>query len=46
MDQQGTAAETVQEQLVSNPDYQVKIAELRSRILGQWTAAQESGELS
>ncbi len=44
MEQHETAADAVQEQLVSNPDYQVEIAELRSRILGRWTAAQESGD--
>jgi hypothetical protein len=44
MEQQETAADAVQEQLVSNPDYQVEIAELRSRILGRWTAAQKSGD--
>ena len=44
MEQQETAADALQEQLVSNPAYQVEIAELRSRILGRWTAAQESGE--
>jgi uncharacterized protein (DUF433 family) len=44
LEQQETAADALQEQLVSNPDYQVEIAELRSRILGRWTAAQESGD--
>ena len=42
MEQQETAADALQEQLESSPDYQVEIAELRSRILGRWTAAQES----
>ena len=44
MEEQETAADALQEQLASNPDYQVEIAELRSRILGRWTAAQENGE--
>lgn len=42
--QQETAADSFQGHLESNPDYQVEIAELRSRILGRWTAAQENGE--
>ena len=41
--EQETAADALQEQLKSNPDYQAEIAELRSRILGRWTAAQENG---
>ncbi len=41
--EQETAADALQEQLESNPDYQAEIAELRSRILGRWTAAQENG---
>ena len=44
MEQQETAADALQAQLASNPDYQVEIAELRSRMLGRWTAAQESGD--
>ena len=44
MEEQETAADALQEQLASNRDYQVEIAELRSRILGRWTAAQENGE--
>ena len=36
---QETAADALQEQLESNPDYQAAIAELRARILGRWTAA-------
>ena len=44
MEQQGTAADALQEELESNPDYQVEIAELRSRILGRWIAAQQSGD--
>src|SRR5450432_4265159 len=44
MEQQETAADALQEQLEFNPDYLVEIAELRSRILGRWTAAQESGD--
>jgi len=42
--EQETAADAVQEQLESNPDYQAEIAELRSRILGRWTAARTNGE--
>jgi uncharacterized protein (DUF433 family) len=42
MEQQETAADALQEQLESIPDYQAKIAELRSRILGWWTTAQKS----
>ena len=41
--EQETAADALQEQLESNPDYQAEIAELRSRILGGWTAVQENG---
>jgi uncharacterized protein (DUF433 family) len=44
LQQQETAADALQEQLESNPDYQAEIAELRARILGRWTAAQESGD--
>jgi len=40
---QETAADALQEQLESNPAYQAEIAELRSRMLGRWTAAQENG---
>ena len=42
--EQETAADALQEQLESNPDYQAEIAELRSRILGRWTAARTNGE--
>src|SRR5437667_12713651 len=42
LEEQETAADNLQEQLESNPDYQAEIAELRSRILGRWTAAQEN----
>ncbi|HEX6648873.1 MAG TPA: DUF433 domain-containing protein [Pyrinomonadaceae bacterium] len=42
--QQRAAADSLQGQLESNPAYQSEIAELRSRILGRWTAAQENGE--
>ena len=44
MEQQKVAADDLQDQLESNPDYQAEIAELRSRILGRWTAAQENGK--
>ncbi|HLA11710.1 MAG TPA: hypothetical protein VJ023_14075 [Pyrinomonadaceae bacterium] len=43
MKEQETAADALQEELESNRDYQAEIAELRSRILGRWTAAQENG---
>lgn len=43
MQQQETESDALQEQLESNPDYQAEVAELRSRILGRWTAAQENG---
>ena len=42
--EQETAADAIQEQLESNPDYQAEIAELRSRILGRWASRQENGE--
>lgn len=42
--QQQVAADSLQDKLESNPDYQAEIAELRSRILGRWTTAQENGE--
>jgi uncharacterized protein (DUF433 family) len=42
--EQDTAADAIQEQLESNPDYQAEIAELRSRILGRWASRQENGE--
>ena len=44
LEEQKVAADKLQGQLESNPDYQAEIAELRSRILGRWTAAQENGE--
>jgi len=44
LEQQKVAADNLQDQLESNPDYQAEIAELRSRILGRWTTAQENGE--
>jgi hypothetical protein len=44
LEQQKVAADTLQDHLESNPDYQAEIAELRSRILGRWTTAQENGE--
>jgi len=42
LEQQKVAADNLQDQLESNPDYQVEIAELRSRLLGRWTTAQEN----
>ena len=44
LEQQKVAADNLQEQLESNPDYQAEIGELRSRILRRWTAAEENGE--
>jgi uncharacterized protein (DUF433 family) len=44
LQEQETGADAFQEQLESNPDYQAEIAELRSRMLGRWTAAQENGD--
>ena len=44
LEQQKVAADNLQEQLESNPDYQAEIGELRSRILRGWTVAQENGE--
>lgn len=44
LEQQRVAAENLQNQLESNPHYQVEIAELRFRILGRWTASQENSE--
>jgi len=44
LEQQKVAADNLQDQLESNPDYQAEIAELRSRILDRWTTVQENGE--
>lgn len=44
LEEQNVASDNLQDQLESNPDYQAEIAELRSRILGRWSAAQENGE--
>jgi uncharacterized protein (DUF433 family) len=44
LEQQKEAADNLQDQLESNPDYQVEIAELRSRILNRWTAAKDNGD--
>ena len=44
MEQQKVAADDLQDQLESNPNYQAEIAELRSRILGRWTTVQENGK--
>ncbi len=43
LQQQDTEADALQEQLESRPSYQAEIAELRSRILGRWSASQENG---
>jgi uncharacterized protein (DUF433 family) len=44
LEQQKVAADNLQDQLESNPEYQAEIDELRSRILRRWTVAQENGE--
>ena len=44
LEQQKVAADNLQDQLESNPNYQTEISELRSRILRRWTAAQENSE--
>ena len=44
LEQQKIAADSLQEQLESNPGYQSEIRDLRSRILRRWTVAQENGE--
>lgn len=44
MVEQETAADALQGQLESNPDYQIEIAELRSRILRRWPVAQDTGD--
>ena len=44
LEQQETEADALQEQLESDPVHQVEVAELRSRILGRWAMAQESGD--
>jgi len=44
LDEQKVAADNLQGQLESNPDYQAEIAELRSRILSRWTTVQDNGE--
>ena len=44
LEQQKVAADNLQEQLESDPDYQAEIGELRSRILRRWAAAEENGD--
>ena len=44
LEQQRVAADNLQDQLESNPDYQAEIAELRSRMLGRWTSLQDNGD--
>lgn len=44
LQQQETAADALQEQLESNPKYQADVSEMRSRILGRWTARREDGD--
>jgi uncharacterized protein (DUF433 family) len=44
LEQQKVAADKLQEQLESNPDYQAEVGELRSRILRRWAVAEENGE--
>ena len=42
--QQEAEADTLQQQLMSNPEYQVEIAELRSRIMAQWGVPDKNGD--
>ena len=44
LEQQRVAADNLQDQLESNPDYQAEIGELRARILRRWTMAEENGQ--
>ena len=44
LEEQKVAADNLQNQLESNPDYQAEIAELRSRMLDRWTTAQDNSE--
>ncbi len=44
LEEQKVAADNLQGQLESSPDYQAEIAELRTRILGRWTTIQENGD--
>jgi uncharacterized protein (DUF433 family) len=44
LEEQKVAADDLQDQLESNPDYRAEIAELRSRILGRWAMVQENGD--
>jgi hypothetical protein len=44
LEQQTVAADNLQGELESNPDYQAEIAELRSRMLGRWTSPQDIGD--
>jgi len=44
LEEQKVAADNLQGQLESNPEYQAEITELRFRILGHWTTVQENGE--
>jgi uncharacterized protein (DUF433 family) len=43
LEEQTVAADNLQGELESNPAYQSEIAELRSRMLGRWTALQDNG---
>jgi len=44
LEEQKVAADNLQNQLESNPDYQAEITELRSRMLDRWTTAQDNSE--
>lgn len=44
LEEQTVAADNLQGELESNPDYQAEIAELRSRMLGRWTFLQDKGD--
>jgi hypothetical protein len=40
LEEQTVAADKLQGELESNPNYQAQIAELRSRMLSRWTSLQ------
>jgi uncharacterized protein (DUF433 family) len=44
LEEQTVAADNLQGEFESNPDYQAEIAELRSRMLGRWTTLQDNGD--
>jgi uncharacterized protein (DUF433 family) len=44
LEEQTVAADNLQGELESNPDYQAEIVEVRSRMLGRWTSFQDNGD--